>query len=880
MTRFLLAFVVLVGIGTSVDAATLRVTINADNLGASAASCTLREAIVNATTDTNTYPECLVSGAYGDDTIEFFDSLLITLNPGLGTLQVNAGGNLTLNGSASHSIQLIGDDTFPLMEVGDIPYFEANLFAFTHGRGSSGAGGITIGAQVAVLDQVTFAANSSGSGAGAIQRRISGASNGSLTVSNCIITSNSSADGGGAIRVDYPTTRDWVTFQDCQIVNNTADNNGGAVYLLAADDAGATPPRFHLINSRLQNNEALGETGGAISAFIPNQDATLLLWIEDSGLIDNRANGDGGAVFLQGHANSTYAALLVYASSLIGNQAGYQQATGNGGAIAASSATAGIQNSFFLDNDAPGTGGALDLRETGSELTPRKLVLAGNTFHGNRMHSASGGHALYLVSPNGANATGSGLLGNLFSRPTAVDGNPECVFAAVSSNGDFSYDNNYSEETSCQFGASDGNGPVDLIIAPNGSDLKTPYRAYAGASSAANDFWQDNCVDVGGAALVVDLLGNGRPKDFDGAGGEICDAGAFERGAQGSLSATTPTNGHIYGAPLGSVIGPGSDIDCGADCNQLYLGGTMVRLVYQADPGTYFAGWGGDCSGVADCIVAIDGAKSVFAFTPASTSTYDLDVTLAGDGGGRVDSTNRSGIACAPLCTASFAATMPNPISVSLSATPDAHSQFDGWTIGSCFSVVNDVCTVKMDAAKTAEANFTAFEFLVDVTVDGDGSGSVSSSVAGIDCPDSSCSAYFDRNQTIQLTAATSFGGGTFAGWSGDCNGISAICDLDMNGGPYNVTATFVLQHALTVNVSGGGFVTSNPAGIDCPGDCSESYNSNVTVELTPNPAPDQVFIGWSGDCSGTGSCQVSMDAARSVTANFGNVSVFADGFE
>ena len=121
MTRFLLAFVVLVGIGTSVDAATLRVTINADNLGASAASCTLREAIVNATTDTNTYPECLVSGAYGDDTIEFFDSLLITLNPGLGTLQVNAGGNLTLNGSASHSIQLIGDDTFPLMEVGMSP---------------------------------------------------------------------------------------------------------------------------------------------------------------------------------------------------------------------------------------------------------------------------------------------------------------------------------------------------------------------------------------------------------------------------------------------------------------------------------------------------------------------------------------------------------------------------------------------------------------------------------------------------------------------------------------------------------------------------------------------------------------------------------------
>ena len=77
--------------------------------------------------------------------------------------------------------------------------------------------------------------------------------------------------------------------------------------------------------------------------------------------------------------------------------------------------------------------------------------------------------------------------------------------------------------------------------------------------------------------------------------------------------------------------------------------------------------------------------------------------------------------------------------------------------------------------------------------------------------------------------------------------------------------------HTLTVAKagSGDGRVTSSPAGIDCGADCSQVYPEGTLVVLTPKPGYGAVFAGWSGACTGPGSCVVTMDAARSVTALF-----------
>jgi hypothetical protein len=75
----------------------------------------------------------------------------------------------------------------------------------------------------------------------------------------------------------------------------------------------------------------------------------------------------------------------------------------------------------------------------------------------------------------------------------------------------------------------------------------------------------------------------------------------------------------------------------------------------------------------------------------------------------------------------------------------------------------------------------------------------------------------------------------------------------------------------LTVTKSGrgNGTVTSSPAGINCGGTCSASYANGTTVTLTTTAGTKTRFTGWSGDCSGTGSCVLSMTANHFVTATF-----------
>jgi hypothetical protein len=78
--------------------------------------------------------------------------------------------------------------------------------------------------------------------------------------------------------------------------------------------------------------------------------------------------------------------------------------------------------------------------------------------------------------------------------------------------------------------------------------------------------------------------------------------------------------------------------------------------------------------------------------------------------------------------------------------------------------------------------------------------------------------------------------------------------------------------HPLTVTLAGTGTgtLTSTPAGINCPGTCTANFSTGTMVTLTETPASGSSFTGWSGACSGTGTCSVTMNAAASVTANFG----------
>lgn len=83
---------------------------------------------------------------------------------------------------------------------------------------------------------------------------------------------------------------------------------------------------------------------------------------------------------------------------------------------------------------------------------------------------------------------------------------------------------------------------------------------------------------------------------------------------------------------------------------------------------------------------------------------------------------------------------------------------------------------------------------------------------------------------------------------------------------------------ALSVSRTGSGRVTSADSNIDCGTVCSASYVSGTSVVLTATASPGASFTGWSGACSGTSTCNVTMSVARSVTANFTSVADFPAG--
>ena len=178
-----------------------------------------------------------------------------------------------------------------------------------------------------------------------------------------------------------------------------------------------------------------------------------------------------------------------------------------------------------------------------------------------------------------------------------------------------------------------------------------------------------------------------------------------------------------------------------------------------------------------------------------------------------------------------------------------------------------------MSAAKSVTATFDVVTFPLAIATAGAGTGAVTSSPTGVNCP-GTCSSTFVAGTNVTLIA-TPNGGSTFAGWSGACSGTGS-CTVTMSAAR-SVTATFN-PPAFTLDVStagtGGGAVTSSPAGITCPSACSTSYTQGTAVTLTAAPNATSTFAGWGGGgaCTGTGTCAVTMSAAQSVTATFNTI--------
>src|SRR4051794_11457922 len=151
---------------------------------------------------------------------------------------------------------------------------------------------------------------------------------------------------------------------------------------------------------------------------------------------------------------------------------------------------------------------------------------------------------------------------------------------------------------------------------------------------------------------------------------------------------------------------------------------------------------------------------------------------------------------------------------------------------------------------------------------------------SSINCPPS-CDEFNEGSFEETLTAHPA-PGWTFEGWGGACSGRDPQCTVFVDG-ETKVTATFEPERehpthpsgpteepstfGLTVSVVGAG--TVGGPGINCGSDCSETYPEHTVVALAALQGAGSEFVGWSGDCSGSGLCSVTMDGPRHVTATF-----------
>jgi phospholipase C len=250
------------------------------------------------------------------------------------------------------------------------------------------------------------------------------------------------------------------------------------------------------------------------------------------------------------------------------------------------------------------------------------------------------------------------------------------------------------------------------------------------------------------------------------------------------LTVTAPTTG------AGTITSSPAGITCPGTCSATFNQNTKVTLTAKADTNYLFTGWSGACSGTS-CVITVTAPETVAASFEA---TRGVSVALSGNGSGTVTS-SPAGINCPTTCTAVF----PDNTQVTLTETPGTNFYFGGWS-GACSGTTT--CSVTVSTAENITASFTAGDG-VTVMLAGAGTGTVTSSPAGITCTSGSttgCSAFFAPNTPVTLTESPT-SPNLFSGWTGVCTGTSNTCNVTLSTATNTVQAAFALAGTLQSSI-------------------------------------------------------------------------------
>jgi len=76
-------------------------------------------------------------------------------------------------------------------------------------------------------------------------------------------------------------------------------------------------------------------------------------------------------------------------------------------------------------------------------------------------------------------------------------------------------------------------------------------------------------------------------------------------------------------------------------------------------------------------------------------------------------------------------------------------------------------------------------------------------------------------------------------------------------------------RYTLSVESTGGGVIAADLPGLYCHATCTATFDSGTQVRLYGNADTGKALSAWSGACTGTAACRVTMSGDRSVKATF-----------
>lgn len=371
-------------------------------------------------------------------------------------------------------------------------------------------------------------------------------------------------------------------------------------------------------------------------------------------------------------------------------------------------------------------------------------------------------------------------------------------------------------------------------------------------------------------------------------------AGASPAFAAESLNVT------VLGTGAGIVTGAGIDCGNGAEsCEAQFAPKSVITLTALPTERSTFIGWLGctELPSPTKCRVRIKAESQTdisAEFAPIPQEKLTVVNPGTGLGGGLLSAPEPGpeflGIRCGEE-SESCAGEYNQGAVITLTAEPTERSSFNGWEFGDCKSEGgpgDDECMVEMSKARTVKAKFTPVpQQTLDVAIVGSGEGTLTASPGGefaaIDCGNgaSACEAQYNQGAAILLSAERETHS-KFVRWIG-CPSVlganeytASECEVTMSGSK-SISAEFasIPQHALDVEVTGPGEITSSPSAIACNttgGTCTEHFDaegpeSTVTLYAAP-PADHRTF--WEGcETVSENECAVSLSTARSVKAHF-----------